>query len=105
MSFLFLKRVNKRSTESVNSQLEDKDDYGNHPLHYSALNGHVDTTIYLCEMGAEVGARNQLGWTPLDCAASRGNTKVMAALLDADAEIDPIDKAKLTPLHLAAKNG
>ncbi|XP_063676952.1 transient receptor potential cation channel subfamily A member 1-like [Bolinopsis microptera] len=85
--------------------LEDKDDYGNHPLHYSALNGHVDTTIYLCDMGAEVGARNQLGWTPMDCAASRGNSKVMAALLDADAEIDPIDKAKLTPLHLAAKNG
>jgi len=56
-------------------------------------------------MGAEVGARNQLGWTPMDCAASRGNSKVMAALLDADAEIDPIDKAKLTPLHLAAKNG
>ncbi|KAL5265822.1 hypothetical protein ACHWQZ_G006498 [Mnemiopsis leidyi] len=85
--------------------LEDKDDYGNQPLHYAALNGHVDTTIYLCDMGAEVGARNQLGWTPLDCAASRGNYKVMAALIDADAEIDPIDKAKLTPLHLAAKNG
>ena len=86
-------------------QIDDNDDFTNTPLHYAALNGHMETCVFLCEMGAEVGARNQTGWTPMDCAAANGNTKTMAALLDADAEIDPLDKAKLTPLHLASKRG
>ena len=50
-------RQSRPGNLTIESQLEDKDDLGNIPLHYSALNGHVETTDFLCDSGAEVGAR------------------------------------------------
>ena len=45
------------------------------PLHRAALNGRKETVELLIANGAEVNAKDNLGWTPLDFAIIRNHTE------------------------------
>ena len=53
--------------------------------------------------GADVMARDELGWTPLHWAAYGGNPANVQALLDAGADVMARNVDGRTPLHWAAK--
>jgi ankyrin repeat protein len=79
------------------------DEEGCTPLHFAALNGHLDVVALLLASGAEVNATNRTGWTPLHVAAEMGWPDVAALLLTNHAEVNARDKDRDTPLHVAAE--
>ena len=54
------------------------------------------------EAGADLGARDESGWTPLHYAASVGCPDVVTALLEAGANLEARADDSLTPLHAAS---
>src|SRR5208337_3822405 len=54
-----------------------KDDSGDTPLHWAALNGHKDVTDLLLAHKAPVDARNNAGDTPLHWAALNGHRDIV----------------------------
>jgi len=63
----------------------DKD--GNSPLHYACKYNRISVAILLARAGADVNAKNNIGWTPLHTAASEGHSKLLQQLV-AQSEID-----------------
>lgn len=59
------------------------------------------TIAVLLDAGAEVGARDNDGWTPLHAAAVNGIPGHIAAIAEAGADIHAGDDEGDTPLHLA----
>lgn len=77
------------------------------PLHWAALNGHLEVCRYLLESGAAV---NQLGgdqWsTALHWAACRGQIGVMSVLIEKGADFTSLrDQQGYLPIHIAAQHG
>ncbi len=63
----------------------------------------ADGVTICLDARAELGARDENGWTPLHAAAAwNGNPAVVAALLDAGADPKARDENGWTPLHAAA---
>jgi ankyrin repeat protein len=69
-------------------------------LHWAAYayNGHEECVKFCIEMGANVNARNENGWTPLHLASWQGNVNVVRVLLDAGAMVDVRENSGRTPL-------
>jgi ankyrin repeat protein len=61
-------------------------------------------TMKLCQVHANVNAKDKEGYTPLHWAARKGNADVARVLLMKGADKNSIDSLKRTPLHLAALN-
>jgi ankyrin repeat protein len=78
-------------------------------LHFfvDASDGPVDCVKFCIEMGANVNARTNHGWTPLHFASYQGHPDVIRVLLDAGAIVDATDNIGCTPLFCAFryKNG
>jgi ankyrin repeat protein len=68
-------------------------------LHYAASNGHVVCAKVCVEMGANVNARDDLGYTPLHVASE--HVEVASVLLDAGAIMDVTYDRGWTPLYHA----
>jgi ankyrin repeat protein len=60
--------------------VSSKDDYGDTPLHWAALNGHKDVAEFLLVTKADVDAKDDRGHTPLDWAVL-GRHEEIAELL------------------------
>ena len=75
-------------------------------LHWTALNGDLETTNVLLVAGATVEALTRVGrYTPLHLASSRGHAAVVSRLLDAGSKPNATTETGVQPLHLAAQAG
>ena len=75
-------------------------------LHWTALNGDLETTNVLLVAGATVEALTRVGrYTPLHLASSRGHASVVSRLLDAGSKPNATTETGVQPLHLAAQAG
>ena len=75
------------------------------PLHWAAMDGHVETAALLLDRGADLEARDAHGATPLHGAAACEQPGTAALLLDRGADVDARDERGATPLHYALKKG
>jgi cytochrome c2 len=71
------------------------------PLHWAAMNGHVDAVKLLVAEGAHLEAQSSMLGTPLHAAARFDRTKAVEALLAAGANPNSRDKDEFTPLMRA----
>ncbi|GLV44130.1 Ada2a-containing complex component 3 [Carabus blaptoides fortunei] len=78
---------------------------GTSPLHFAALNNHLETCEVLLRAGISRDSRTKVDRTPLHMAAYEGHNTIVHALLTNNAEVDPRDMLKMTPLHWAVQNG
>lgn len=75
------------------------------PLHHAASTGQVEAIAVLCELGADVNARDREGWTPLLRAAAAGHPSAVRMLLARGANTACVDQLGHTALHLAVMSG
>lgn len=78
---------------------------GTSPLHFAALNNHLETCEILLRAGISRDSRTKVDRTPLHMAAYEGHIGVVEMLLNNGADVDARDMLKMTPLHWAAQNG
>jgi len=75
-------------------------------LHWSALNGDLETLNVLLVAGAATEPLTRVGrYTPLHLASARGHAAVVAKLLDAGGKPAAATETGVQPLHLAAQAG
>ena len=75
-------------------------------LHWTALNGDLQTMNVLLIAGAATEPLTRIGrYTPLHLASSRGHGAVVARLLDAGSKPGAVTETGVQPLHLAAQAG
>ena len=75
------------------------------PLHYAAGRGYFEIVCLLCDHGADVEARNEIGWTPLHYAAMGGYTAIVKELIEVrNADINARDVSYWTPRWWARNN-
>jgi len=67
--------------------------------------GDVEKVKKLLEEGADVNAKDFLGFTSLHLAASNGHFNVVKLLIEKGADVNAKVRGGSTPLHLAASNG
>jgi ankyrin repeat protein len=95
------KTLLKNNPNLINS----KDDEGETPLHWAAMEGHKDMAVFLLTNKADVNARDKAGDTPLHWAAMEGYKDVMELLLASKANVNARDNAGETPLLKAVWGG
>ena len=87
------------------------DSLGDTPLHCAAYfhcaayYGSADNVQALVIAGADVNARNNIGYTALDWAARKGKTEVVKALVIAGADVNATDNDGWTALQFAKYYG
>jgi uncharacterized sulfatase len=74
-------------------------------LPLAACMGDLGRVKALVEQGADINAKDELGWTPLYWAASTGQTEVAEFLVAQGADVQAKTKDENTPLHQAASAG
>jgi hypothetical protein len=73
-------------------------------LRYTAtIGGYVDGVKLCIEMGANINARNNRGYTPLLIASYGGHANVVRVLLDTGAIVDAADDDGWKPFHYAIR--
>lgn len=60
---------------NIGCSIDSTDSKQNTPLFYAAGGGHLQCIVLLLEKGADVKAKNNVGWTPLHTAAWKGTTE------------------------------
>lgn len=65
----------------------------------------MEAIAVLCELGADVNARDREGWTPLLRAAAAGHHNAARMLLARGANPSCVDQLGHTALHLAVMSG
>jgi hypothetical protein len=86
------------------------EEYGDTCLKIAARNGHLDICRLLIDKGAQLEAKDWMGWTPLHWAASQGHVEIVRLLCDRGADVeartnDNAYRAGSRPLHWAAMYG
>jgi ankyrin repeat protein len=66
------------------------------------MNGLFGVTTLLVELGADVNAVGEHGWTPLHGAAYKGMDRTVQLLVDKGARVDVVDGYGQTPLSIAS---
>ncbi|MDQ7826043.1 MAG: ankyrin repeat domain-containing protein [Candidatus Eremiobacteraeota bacterium] len=85
--------------------VNEKNPFGNTPLHIAAINGSREMADLLIAWGARVNERDDEGCTALIRAAEGGHEEVVKLLLSTMAEIGAADNKGATALHCAAGRG
>ncbi|KAK7947958.1 uncharacterized protein PG986_008844 [Apiospora aurea] len=93
--------------DAPESMLHVNKAHGESLLHYAAAGGQEDDMIeYLLDLGLDVNATNDNGWTPLMCALAptrlkmaRGMYRTAMTLLKHGARADTVTDESWTPLH------
>ncbi len=68
------------------------------PLHWAAMNGHVDAVALLTERGADIEAQSNMLGTPLHAASGFGRVATLQRLLAEGADIEGRNREDFTPL-------
>ena len=87
---------------------EKLDSYGYMPLHYSAQNNKLETTVFLLSKANVEPDRNECGATALHRAAYQGHLDICKVLIAYGASINLRDTSfgdLQTPLHKAVQSG
>jgi ankyrin repeat protein len=92
-------RAEETKTGSKGGENADKS------LYEAAEAGDIEQVKLLISKGADVNAKNRIGYTPLHHAASGGHSDVVKLLLDCGADINAKGTNQRTPLHYAAEYG
>ncbi|GHM58517.1 MAG: hypothetical protein sL5_06610 [Candidatus Mesenet longicola] len=87
------------------ANVNEKNKYGNTPLHLAALSNNMEITELLLKYGAKMDERNDSGEMPLHFAASSGYKEIIEKLVTAGIDINARNKAGWTALMFAAQNG
>lgn len=88
--------------EADPSQANARDAENVTPLHWAAINGHMECCVFLLEHGAFVNAAGgDLGATPLQWCARNGQVGLMHLLQQYGADLTFEDKQGFNSLHLA----
>lgn len=89
---------------SGRSDLDQKDHYGNTPLHIAVLHNSITSIESLLKMKSSlVNEKNAFGDTPLHLAVKQNKLSLAIKLIRQDANIDAQNKSGNTALHIAAK--
>ncbi|KAJ5748528.1 uncharacterized protein N7511_010224 [Penicillium nucicola] len=91
--------------------IEEKDAFGNTPLHYACYNGHRAVAMFLVQNGANMEAQSTSGNRPLHLATiweTRTHRihrvlRITLMLLELGSDPNPKTSSGATPLHLAMK--
>jgi len=75
------------------------------PLLWAAAGGLAKAVAFLCEQGADTGARGADGATALHRAVRYGHLAVVQYLCEQGADKEAKNSSGMTPLHLAAETG
>lgn len=75
---------------------------GDHPIHYAAKNGHIQTVELLVELGEKVDVENEVGNQPIHFAAEHEQLEMVKQLLEMRAKIDCVNDNGFQPIHVAA---
>lgn len=67
---------------------------GTSPLHFAALNNHLETCEVLLRAGISRDSRTKVDRTPLHMAAYEGHDAIVDVLLTNNAEVDPRDMVR-----------
>lgn len=95
-----------RSTIESGADVNARDQTGNTPLMYAAMNGYEDVAEVLVEKGADVNARSRVtGWTALILAARDNRLEVVELLLAKGANVNARNNNGETALLLASAHG
>ena len=82
--------------------MNDKNQFGQSPLHYACLFGHTVTAVALIERGASVDEKDQAGQSPLHYACESGHSDTAIVLLENGAVgLNDRDSDGHTPSNLA----
>jgi hypothetical protein len=84
------------------------DGYGETPLFWASRTRHFkDGSVFrlLLERGADINARNWVGWTPLHMASFIGTLEVSRLLLEHGADVEAKDEDRMTAMQVAADKG
>lgn len=81
--------------------LDARDEQGHTPLH-RAVHANLETlAALLCDLGADVHARNALLWTPLHEAVRTGNENVVRMLVNRGCDLNAVTHNGMTPFLTA----
>jgi len=75
------------------------------PLSLASEKGHVDLARMLIDLGADVSAQTDDGWTALHLASENGHVDLARMLIDLGADVSAQTKYGTTALHWASHNG
>ena len=99
LRFLLKKGIYKKE------HLNEKEEYGNTPLHFACEEGIVESVKLLIDFGANVNVENDQGLTPLDKACARGDVEIVKMLVKAGAKVNVPDHNGRILLHDACRRG
>jgi ankyrin repeat protein len=94
----------KKLVEHDASIINLKDNSGNTPLHYAAINGSFEMTDILISAGADINAPNTLLNTPLHEALSNRKDELARMLIMKGADVKRQNSKGSSPLHIAVLN-
>jgi ankyrin repeat protein len=83
------------------TDLNEKNKYGDTPLHIAAVRTSKETVELLIKNGADVNSRTKWGRTPLAEAASVGSKTIVELLIAEGADVNAREMGGGTPLHQA----
>jgi hypothetical protein len=75
------------------------------PLHWAAIQGHIDVARLLIEKGADPNGRDKYQATSLHWATMRGHADMARLLIEKGADPNTTDNEQCTPLHRAGEHG
>nr|WP_320110180.1 ankyrin repeat domain-containing protein [Wolbachia endosymbiont (group B) of Chorthippus parallelus] len=87
------------------ANVNERNKYGNIPLHWAASYGRLSTVEELIEKGADINAKNNNGNTPLHWAVKSSHLEVAKFLISNHADVNAKNKDGWTSLHFAAAYG
>lgn len=79
----FCKEGNIEAVEQAlkeGAEINTTDDFGDTPLHWASLGGHLAIVTFLLEKNAEINVKNSKGDTALSYASPWGYTEMVALL-------------------------